>query len=131
MDRARHRLGRLRLYRAVLGRAAVSAERDPKITQITTPLALAESQYREAIAEVRRDHTVQPQFAWPTAMNLLGPLLPGHLVVVGGASGNGKTTFLINLFDTLAENRWPCLYLTTETRAEELRRLWAAMKLGY
>ena len=61
----------------------------------------------------------------------MGPLLPGQLWVVGARPAQGKTTFLLNLFDELVLQRIPVLYLCTETRASEMRCLWAALRLGY
>lgn len=98
---------------------------------IPTSFNLAETQFREAIEELRRDNSQPPRFVWPDATSLCGPFLPGHLWTVGARPGNGKTTFLLNTFDALVSARWPSLYLTTEMKAEELRRLWAAMRLGY
>jgi replicative DNA helicase len=110
----------------------VSAERDRKISSIPTPLNLADSQRLEALAEIRRDRSARPpHFPWTSAVGLVGPFLPGHLVTVGARSGNGKTTFLLNAFDALVEARYPAIYLTTETKSEEMHRLWASMRLGY
>lgn len=103
--------------------------RDP--VPIPTSYNLAERQFQEARDELRRDNSQPPRFLWPDATGLCGPFLPGHLWTIGARPGNGKTTFLLNTFDGLVRNRWPCLYLTTEMRAEELRRLWAAIRLGY
>jgi len=105
--------------------------RDRPVQPIPTSYNLAESQFREALEELRRDNSQPPRFVWPDATNLCGPFLPGHLWIAGARPANGKTTFLLNTFDGLVRNRWPCLYLTTEMKAEELRRLWAAMRLGF
>lgn len=109
----------------------MSAERDPKIRQIPTPLSLAESQYQEALAELRRDDSAQPGFKWRSAIDLVGPMLPGHLWAIGARPANGKTTFLLNAFDALVAGGFPTIYLTTEMKAEEMRRIWAGMRLGY
>jgi replicative DNA helicase len=104
----------------------------PKEIAIPTPHNLASSQVREARAERARDFGDLPHLArWPRAMEMLGPLLPGHMFTVGGRPGQGKTSVLLNVFDMLVESRWPTLYLTTETKAAEMRCIWAAMRLDY
>jgi replicative DNA helicase len=107
----------------------VIAER--KVVPIPTSLALAERQYAEAVRDLERDHGAQPQFGWPEVARLVGPFLPGDLWVFGARPGNGKTTLLLNAMDALVRDRYPCLYLTTEMRASEMRRRWAALRLGY
>ncbi len=104
---------------------------DPKVQPIPTPLTLAEQQYREALSDLTRDASDAPLLPWRSAIELIGPLLPGQLWVVGARPGNGKTTFLLNVLDWMVCSRQPTLYLTTETKAAEMRRLWAALQLGY
>lgn len=103
-----------------------------KAIPIPTPLNLAASQVKEATAERTRDFGDLPHLdRWPRGMELLGPLLPGHMFTVGARPGQGKTSVLLNVFDMLVEARWPTLYLTTETKAAEMRCIWAAMRLNY
>jgi replicative DNA helicase len=103
-------------------------QRDP--IRIPTPLSLADAQVRDAIVETERPPGDYPHLPWPAAMRLVGPLLPGQLWTIGARPGQGKTTVLLNLLHDLVQQRRPVLYMTTETRAEELRRVWAAMTLG-
>jgi replicative DNA helicase len=108
------------------------AERSTGVRPIPTPLTLASEQIRDARLERARDFGDLPHLSrWPGARELLGPLLPGHMFTVGGRPGRGKSTVLLNLFDMLVESRWPVLYLTTETKAAEMRAVWAALRLGY
>lgn len=102
-----------------------------KVHQIPTALTLADSQYKEAMEELNRDDSTQPGFHWRSAINMVGPLLPGHLWSIGARPANGKTTFMLNTFDALVAGGFPTIYLTTEMKAEEMRRIWAGMKLGY
>lgn len=95
-----------------------------------SPLVLAEQQVKEAQEERAKNLSEFPHLPWPSAMDLVGPLLPGQLWVVGARPGNGKTTFLLNLFDELVVQRVPVLYLATETKASELRCQWAALRLN-
>lgn len=105
---------------------------NPKSVPIPTPFNLASAQVEEARTERARDFGELPHLTrWPRGMELLGPLLPGHMFTVGGRPGGGKTSWLLNVFDQLVEARWPTLYLCTETRAAEMRCVWAAMRLGY
>lgn len=102
-----------------------------KVMAIRTPLNLAAQQLDDARTERDRATQEMPQLAkWGRAKTLLGPLFPGHMTTVGGRPGQGKTTLLINLYNMLVEARWPTLYIATETRAAELRTIWAAMRLG-
>jgi len=107
---------------------------DPRtdVVQIPTPLALAESQHVEAVQLSRIDYSTLPNVCdFPTLHATVGPFLPGDLWVVGARPGNGKTTLLLNLFDVLMERGFPTIYLTTEIKAAQMRRVWAAMRLGY
>lgn len=106
-------------------------EQQPQVTRIPTPLALAESQMQEAIEDLDRAAGNFPRLPWPSGSGIAGPLIPGHLWVIGARPGNGKTSYLLNVFDAMAEQGWPVLFITTEMRAAEMRRLWAGMQLGY
>lgn len=108
------------------------AEPNPDVVRIPTPLALAETQYVEALAMSRLDHQELPHLImFPSAMPHVGPLLPGDLWVVGARTGNGKTSWLLTLFDGLIEARHPVVYFTTEIRAAQMRRQWASLRLGF
>lgn len=58
-------------------------------------------------------------------------MLPGDLWVVGARPGCGKTTFLLNVIQHLTVMDNPWLYIGMEMSPEQLRRKWAAFRLGY
>lgn len=104
----------------------------PDVVQIPTPLALAEAQHVESFRMNRLDWSKLPALSnFTTAHNVVGPFLPGDMWVVAARPGNGKTTFLLNIFDDLVRNGWPVLYITTEIKAAAMRRVWAALNLSY
>jgi hypothetical protein len=82
-----------------------------------------------ALATLRE---VQQVASWPWGVvgRLLGGLVAGFRYVVGALTGNGKTTFLMNLLTGLLENQVPTLYFGTEMAPEDLVKKWAALRLG-
>jgi len=108
------------------------AEPNPDVVRIPTPLALAETQMLQALQMSRDDFRDLPHLTmFPSAMPIIGPMIPSDLWTVGARTGNGKTTFLLNLFEGLVERRLPTLFLTTEISAAQMRRQWAALRLGF
>ena len=93
--------------------------------------ALAARQRQAALELGARDHRNAPRWPWLALQGLIGPLLPGDLVVVGARPGAGKTTFLLNVMSSLTAAETPWLYLGQEMAPEQLRRKWAALRLGY
>lgn len=65
---------------------------------------------------------------WPDLDRLVGPMLPGFLVVVGGRGKAGKTTFLRDLLTAWTEAGKKVVYVGTETKASILRLTWAAVR---
>src|SRR4051812_32657366 len=65
-------------------------------SEIPSPEDLAETQIEGARALLTRDLTRAPRWAWPDLDHVLGPMLPGDLVVVGALMGNGKSTLLMS-----------------------------------
>lgn len=97
---------------------------------IPSPEALAESQIAGARELLTRDLTRAPRWAWPDLDFVLGPMLPGDLVVAGALMGNGKSTLLMSQMDALAASEVPTLYVPLEVDPEVCRLRWAAWKLG-
>lgn len=67
---------------------------------------------------------------WPSLDDVVGGIGGGNVWFVGGFSGNGKTTFLMNLTAELLLQDRVVYYLGTETRANELRTRLACQRVG-
>ena len=67
---------------------------------------------------------------WPSLDDVVGGIGLGNVWFVGGFSGNGKTTFLMNLTAELLLEDKVIYYLGTETRANELRTRLACQRVG-
>ncbi len=90
---------------------------------------LAERQVREAIEFGRTDFSTAPKWGWGVLRNLCGPLLPGELWILGARPGQGKSTFLLNWSDNLAEMQAvPWLFIGMEMDPKQLRRKWSAFR---
>lgn len=98
---------------------------------VTGPARLAQKQQAEALARAAIDYSAAPKWPWPSLNELVGPLLAGDLWVVGARPACGKTTFLLNVVQHFTETRMPWLYIGMEMGPEQLRRKWAAFRLGF
>jgi KaiC/GvpD/RAD55 family RecA-like ATPase len=97
----------------------------------TSAAALAARQRQAALALGAQDHSQAPLWPWPSVQKLIGSLLAGALIVIGARPGAGKTTFLLNLVEHFARLGIRWLYLGQELAPAQLRRKWAALRLGY
>ena len=97
---------------------------------LPAPLDLAEAQAEEAISRGRVDLSGAPRWRWPTLDRRIGRMMPGQLVIVGALMGNGKTAFLMSQMDWMAAQEIGTLYIPLEINPEDLRRQWAAWRLG-
>jgi hypothetical protein len=69
-------------------------------------------------------------FPWPRVHAMVGPLLPGWLVLVGARGKGGKSTVMRYLFDSwVTEFKKRILFVGTEQTAGILRALWATVRL--
>lgn len=93
--------------------------------------ALAASQRQAALALGDQDHSQAPRWPWPSLQQFIGSLLAEALIVIGARPGAGKTTFLLNLVEHFATSAIRWLYLGQELAPAQLRRKWAALRLGY
>jgi replicative DNA helicase len=103
----------------------VSSEED-----IPSPEYVAAEQVRDAKNLLARDISTAPRWSWKFLDALVGPMLPGDLVVVGSLMGNGKSTLLMSQMDAFAEKRTPTLYIPLEIDPHVCRTRWAAWRLG-
>ena len=94
-----------------------------------TPAQIAQVQAydaREFMERVRAGGGLK--LPWPDLDRMVGPMLPGWLVVIGGRAKAGKTTMLMALLTAWVKARKRVVYVGTETGVEMLRYLWAAMR---
>jgi hypothetical protein len=69
-------------------------------------------------------------FPWPALDAMIGPLLPGWLVLIGGRAKGGKSTLMRYVFDSwITEFKKKILFVGTEQNAGILRALWACLRL--
>lgn len=83
-----------------------------------------------------RDRLFLPESAylhlpWPDLDDLVGGVPPGDVWFVAGFSGNGKTTWLMNLVHEYLEAGRTVYYLGLESRPAVLRTHLACLRLGY
>src|SRR5690242_8821285 len=88
---------------------------------MASPEDLAEAQIAGARELLTRDLTRAPRWSWPDLDHVLGPMLPGDLIVVGALMGNGKSTLLMSQMDALAAKKVPTLYVPLEIDPEVCR----------
>jgi hypothetical protein len=98
--------------------------------EIPTPAAVAAEQVQESRALLSRDITSAPRWEWPSLDRIVGPMLPGDLVVVGSLMGNGKSTLLMSQMDAFARAKMPTLYIPLEIDPAVCRVRWAAWRIG-
>lgn len=91
---------------------------------------IAAKQRDAALARGALDFSAAPTWPWHGLHDLAGPLLPGDLWVLGARPGCGKTTFLLSVIDHLTVLERPWLYVGMEMGPDQLRRKWAAHRLG-
>ncbi len=96
----------------------------------TSAPELARQQVAEAIARGRMDLSGSPRWPWSPLDGLTGPMLPGEFWVIAALTGNGKSSFLMSAMDHWSERQTSTLYIPLEVDPQEMRRRWAAWKLG-
>jgi replicative DNA helicase len=113
--------------------AADTTPTDPKVAPIPTSYAVASAQVKQAQDALFANTTDLPTWPWPDIQNLCGSPLPGDLTVIGARPANGKTSVMLNLFDHFTAIGYPSLYIGagSEGPPKDLRRQWAALRLGY
>lgn len=106
---------------------------ESKVTPIPTSYTIAAQQVAEAQAALFENTDEYPPWPWPNVTALCGKPLPGDLTVIGARPGNGKTTFMLNVFDSLVQAGFQTLYVGagSEGPPKDLRRQWAAFRCGY
>jgi len=70
------------------------------------------------------------RFPWTDLDRMVGPMMPGWLVVVGGRAKAGKTTMLMELLTAWTSMQKTVVYIGTETSVALLRYVWGATRLN-
>jgi replicative DNA helicase len=101
--------------------------------QIPTSYAQAAEQVNQAQEKLYANYGDLPPIPWEGVHQLTGPILPGDLWVIGARPANGKSTMMLNIFDHLVRRGFPTLYIGagSEGPPADVRRQWAALRLGY
>lgn len=89
---------------------------------------LAFQQAEDAVALGQVDHSQAPRWDWVDLDRMLGPMLPGDLIIVGALTGNGKTAFLTSQAQAWADAGRTVLYVPLELDPQLVRRQWAAWR---
>lgn len=94
------------------------------------PVDLAWLQSMQAYGLVTRDLSRAVSWGWEALDDLVGPLLPGEIWVVGATTGNGKSTFLHNWQAGLAARGVTSLVFPLEVEPELFRLRTACWRLN-
>jgi replicative DNA helicase len=87
----------------------------------------AKHQAVEAIDLTRRSYALAPKVPWRSLHELVGPVLPDALWLIGAQTGQGKTTLLMNWLSRMGEAT--AYVLPLENPPAKMRLLWAALSL--
>lgn len=90
-----------------------------------------EHQVDQAHDRIDEDPSDYPRFPWRALDETAGRMAPSELWILAARTGNGKTLFLLNLFDNFVQDqRLPCFYIGLEQEPMEMRIKWACMVTG-
>lgn len=67
-----------------------------------------------AFQDMKRSRADDPRWPWPSLNTLFGSMGPGHLIVLGGFTGNGKTALMLNVASALLDAGVPWAYAGLE-----------------
>lgn len=113
--------------RAHVGRHVPENEKR-RVTRILEAAGLASSQTTDAITKLRGDPSIALRFPYASVHELVGRVAPGRLVFVMANTGQGKTTFMLDLLDRWAQSGISVDYVGTEQEPDELRTKWACLR---
>lgn len=89
---------------------------------------LSTDQYAQSLKRIDEDTREYPQFPWPALAELSGPMCPEDVILVMARTGNGKSLFLQNLFDSMIVGGRCGLYVGLEQHPKILRVKWACLR---
>lgn len=87
------------------------------------------AQVSDALERMRIDPLSRPRVPWDSLHDLLGPMWPGEFWVLAAATGNGKSSLLMNLVDAWATAGKRVYLMSLEQPPEIMRQYWAAFGL--
>lgn len=91
---------------------------------------MAMAQEDSAVDRIAYTPDVATHWRLPELQRVLGPMVPGDMIVGAARTGSGKTLFFTNLLDDLVEQDRCVLYLGTEQDADVLVTKWACARIG-
>jgi len=91
---------------------------------------LAEEQIRVAQARLTASDAEIFRLPYRSVHEMVGQIRAGRLVFVMAHTGNGKTTFALDVLDHCAQSDIKCDYLGTEQEPDELWTKWACKRCG-
>lgn len=103
-------------------RYAAAATQSPEQTS-----AGAADQVLDALTRLKIDPRTLLRLPWDSLHDLLGYLWPEQFWVVAAATGNGKSTFLMQLINAWASQKRRIYFLPLEQPADVMRQYWAAL----
>lgn len=89
--------------------------------------AIAQDQLEAAITRGRQDLSQAPGWFSSALHQLLGPMMPGDLWMVGAVQANGKTAFMLSEVEYLSKAGIPTLYFPLEVDPADVLRRRAAL----
>jgi hypothetical protein len=98
---------------------------------IGTWFARGQRQHRDAMWHLGLSEAEQPTTPWSSVNELLGGFWPGHFWVLGGDSGNGKSTITLAMAVHWVAKGFRVLIVPLEIGGGEMRKAWAAHRLGF
>jgi replicative DNA helicase len=103
---------------------------EPASESLPSADELNQEQVREAVNRLFENTSDYPRFPWGEVDEVAGALCPEDLWIVVGRTGNGKSLFLLNLFDGLISHDRRGLYVGLEQSPKILRIKWACLRQG-
>jgi replicative DNA helicase len=93
--------------------------------------SMNDEQVQAAVYRLHENTDHYPRYPWHELADLAGPMCPQDLMLVGARTGQGKSTFLLSLFDKLiADQGRSGLYIGLEQSPDILRNKWACLRAG-
>src|SRR5690242_20030547 len=87
-------------------------------------------QTNRAIENLYADPGETIRFPYADVHRFVGRIAPGRLVFLMANTGQGKTTFLVDVFDRWAAGGMRLDFIGTEQEPDELRTKWACVRVG-
>lgn len=99
----------------------------PAFEPLAPPADPSTNQMLDALSRLNINPASLPRLPWDSLHEIVGHLWPESFWVVAAATGNGKSTFLMQLVDAWASDKRRVYMLPLEQPAELMRQYWAAL----